>query len=89
MYIYLHQAEDNLFVSPCERHGILQQLLQNLKNKEKLEHGAINKLIECIQDAFNKLERNTLDVFIKLQTCMESIMLKGGGNSYKIPHIGK
>ena len=47
-------------------------------------------MIECVQDAFNKLERNTLDnVFITLQMCMESIMLKGGGNSYKIPHIGK
>ena len=68
----------------------MQQLLQYIKNKEKLEHGAINKLIECVQDAFKKLERNTLDnVFITLQTCMESIMLKGGGNSYKIPHIGK
>ena len=32
-------------------HGILQQL-QCLKNKKKLERGAINKLIECVQDAF-------------------------------------
>ena len=56
-----------------QRHGILQQLLQYMKNKEKLEHGAINKLIECVHDALNKLERNTLDnVFITLQTCMES-----------------
>ena len=48
-----------------------------MKNKEKLEHGEINKLMECVQDAFNKLERNTFDnVFITLQTCMESIMLK-------------
>ena len=47
-------------------------------------------MIECVQDAFNKLERNTLDnVFIRLQACMESIMLKGGGNSYKIPHLDK
>ena len=56
--------------------------IQNMKNKEKLEHGVINKLIECVQDAFNKLERNTLDnVFITLQTCMESILLKEEGNS--------
>ena len=48
------------------------------------------QLIECVQDAFDKLERNTLDnVFITLQTGMESIMLKGGRNSYKIPHINK
>ena len=41
-------------------------------------------------DAFNKLERNTLDnVLITLETCRESIMLKGGGNLYKIPHMGK
>ena len=47
-------------------------------------------MIECVQDAFNKLERNTLDnVFITLQTCIESIMLNGGANSYKIPHIDK
>ena len=72
-----------------QRHGILQQLLQYMKNKEKLEHDAINKLMECVQNAFNKLERNTLDnVLITLQTCMESIMLKGGGNSHKILHMG-
>ena len=44
-----------------KRHGILQQLLQCLKNKEKLELCVINKLIECVQGGFNKLERNTLD----------------------------
>ena len=55
-----------------QSHDILYQLLQYMKNKEKLEHGAINKLI-----------------FITLQTYMESIMLKGGGNSYKMHHIGK
>lgn len=27
-----------------QRHGILQQLLQYTKNKEKLEHAAINKV---------------------------------------------
>ena len=73
-----------------QRRGILPRLLQYMKDKEKLEHGVINKLIGCVQDAFNKLESNTLDnVFITLQKCMESIMLKGGGDSYKIPHIGK
>ena len=62
----------------------------HMKKKQKLDHGAINKLIECVQDAFNKLERNTLDnIFITLQTCIEKIMLKGGGNSCKISHIGK
>ena len=48
-----------------QRYGILKQLLLYMKLKEKLEHGPINKLIECVQDTFNKLERNTLDsVFI-------------------------
>ena len=57
-----------------QRHVILQQQLQFVKNQEKLEHGPINKLIGYVQDTFNKLERNTLDnVFITLQTCMESI----------------
>ena len=40
-----------------KRHGILQQLLQYLRNKEKLELSAIDKLIECVQDGFNKLEK--------------------------------
>ena len=50
-----------------------------------LQHEAssniIDELIECVQDAFNKLERNTVDnVFIILQTCVELITLTGGGN---------
>ena len=63
-----------------QRHGILQQLLQYLKNKEKLlEHGAINKLIECVQDAYYKLERNTLDnVFYNITNLYLIIVLKGG-----------
>lgn len=61
---------------------------------QSLQHEAspntIDELIDCVQHAFNKLERNTLDnVFITLQRCMELIMLSGGRNSYKIPHINK
>ena len=33
-----------------QSHSILQQLLQCMKYKEKLEHGAIYKSIECVQD---------------------------------------
>ena len=48
-----------------------------MKDKEKLEHDSINKVIVCVQVEFNKLDRNTLDkVVITLQTCMESIMWK-------------
>ena len=32
VYIYLHQAEDNLFVSPC---GYIFTLQSNIKNHEK------------------------------------------------------
>lgn len=61
---------------------------------QSLQHEAspdtIDELIDCVQHAFNKLEANTLNnVFTTLQTCMESIMLTGGGNSYKIPHLNK
>ena len=61
---------------------------------QSLQHEAspntIDELIDCVQHAFNKLEANTLNnVFTTLQTCMESIMLTGGGISYKIPHLNK
>ncbi|TBT97792.1 hypothetical protein CWI36_2706p0010, partial [Hamiltosporidium magnivora] len=50
----------------------------------------IAELTNCVQDAFHKLEANTLDnVFTTLQACMESIMLADGGNGYKIPHLSK
>ena len=53
---------------------------------QSLQHEAspntIDELIDCVQQAFNKLEVTTLNnVFTTLQTCMESIMLTGGGNS--------
>ena len=61
---------------------------------QSLQHEAspntIDELINCVQDAFHQLEANTLDnVFTTLQACMELIMLAGGGNCYKIPHLSK
>ena len=75
-----------------QRHGILQQLLHTVYEEQRKIRTwcAINKLIKCVQDTFNKLERNTLDnVFITLQTIMDSIILKGGRNFYKIPRTYK
>ena len=41
------------------------------------------QLIEYVQDAFNKLERNTLNnVFVTLRMYMESLILILGENSY-------
>ena len=48
------------------------------------------QFIEYVLDAFNQLEINILDnVFVTLQICMESIILAGGGNSYKMNYINK
>ena len=56
-------------------------------DKNKLER---LQLIACVQDAFNKLVRNTLDnVFATFKMCMESIILAGWGNSYKIYYVNK
>lgn len=50
----------------------------------------IDDLIECTYEAFNKLGENKLnDVFLSLQTAMESAMGCGGGNNYKLKHIHK
>lgn len=58
--------------------------------QHKASPNTIDELIECVQNAFNDLDRETVDnVFLTLQTCMESTMLAEGGNSYKIPHINK
>lgn len=61
---------------------------------QSLQHTAspntIDELIECVQNAFNALNKQTLDnVFLTLQTCLEATMLAKGGNFYKIPHIHK
>ena len=47
MYIYLHQAEDNLFVSPCENYRYL-----TLKNPDQLEKifPEKNKMIKKYDD---------------------------------------
>jgi hypothetical protein len=50
----------------------------------------IDELISCVEEAFQKLDRVTLDnVFVTLQKCMECIMLDRGDNSYSLPHLGK
>lgn len=50
----------------------------------------IDNLIEAVEVAFQNIEVEKLDnVFLTLQTCMENIMMSGGGNSYKVTHLNK
>lgn len=61
---------------------------------QSLQHEAspttVDELITAVNESFAKLSKETLDsVFLTLQACMESIMLTGGGNEYKIPHMKK
>ncbi|TBU08982.1 hypothetical protein CWI36_0076p0030 [Hamiltosporidium magnivora] len=69
---------------------IKAQPANSLDLNYKVSPYTIDELINCVQDAFHRLQANTLDnVFTTLQTCMESIMLADGGNGYKIPHLSK
>lgn len=62
--------------------------IQSLQHQSSPQ--SIDQLIECVTNAFNSLSREKLDnIFLTLQTCMESAMLASGGNNYKIQHIGK
>lgn len=50
----------------------------------------IDNLIDAVEVAFQNIELEKLDnVFLTLQTCMENIMMSGGGNSYKITDLEK
>ena len=50
----------------------------------------IDQLVANVQTAFELLDADMLDnVFYSWMLCMEKIMLCGGGNDDKIPHIGK
>jgi hypothetical protein len=43
-----------------------------------------------VEDSFVELDRHTLNkVFLTHQQVLEKIILCGGGNNYKLPHMGK
>lgn len=50
----------------------------------------LDELIENVRREFGRYQPSTLNrVFLTLQGCMIEVMKEGGGNRYKIPHIGK
>lgn len=50
----------------------------------------VDELLAAVEDSFQELERNKLNnVFLTMQQCMIEIMKVGGGNNYKLPHMGK
>lgn len=50
----------------------------------------IDQLIENVQESFQELDRHKLNYnFLTLQQCMIETIKVGGGNNYKMPHMGK
>ncbi|KAG7346706.1 hypothetical protein IV203_005775 [Nitzschia inconspicua] len=51
---------------------------------------SIPALVKAVEDSFAELDYAKLNkVFLTLQKCLESIILCGGGNNYKMPHVHK
>lgn len=56
----------------------------------RIPRKGINALIASVVDAFRQLETDTVDdIFLTLQACMLELLREGGGNLYKLPHLGK
>jgi hypothetical protein len=46
--------------------------------------------VKAVEDSFKKLDKQTLNkVFLTHQQCLEQIILCDGGNTFKLPHMGK
>lgn len=62
--------------------------IQALQYQE--ETHTIDKLIDAVNTSFKKLSWQTLDnTFLTLQKVYECSMNIGGGNEYRLPHMGK
>ena len=62
--------------------------IQSLQQREPAR--TIDELIAAVLKAFQDLPVESLDnVFLSLQGVLECIMTHQGGNSFKLPHIGK
>ena len=62
--------------------------IQSLQHQEAPT--SIDELVSCVEQAFNKLSRETLDnTFLSYQNTLESCMKVEGGNKYKLVHMGK
>jgi hypothetical protein len=50
----------------------------------------IDDLIERVQQAFEELALESIDAnFLTLQSCLDKIVERHGGNDYNIPHLAK
>ena len=50
----------------------------------------VDELVAAVTTSFQQLETRKLNnVFLTLQKVMETIILRDGGNDYKIPHMSK
>lgn len=61
---------------------------------QSLQHRVVTNtipdLVKAVEDSFAELDYATLNkVFLTHQKCLESIILCGGGNDYKLPHMNK
>jgi hypothetical protein len=62
--------------------------IQSLQQKKHTN--TIPELVKAGEDSFVELDRHTLNkVFLTHQQVLEQIILCGGGNNYKLPHMGK
>jgi hypothetical protein len=62
--------------------------IQSLQQKKHTN--TIPELVKAVEDSFVELDRHTLNkVFLTHQQVLEQIILCGGGNNYKLPHMGK
>jgi hypothetical protein len=62
--------------------------IQSLQQREAT--ATIDELIAAVVKAFDDLPWQSLDnVFLSLQNVLECIMNYGGGNGFKLPHMGK
>lgn len=66
----------------------LFQAIQSLQHQHAPNN--IDELVEAIMDSFNAMGHDKLkNVFLSLQQCLIEVMKCGGGNNYKLPHMGK
>ena len=64
------------------------QAIQSLQHQHAPNN--IDELVEAVVDSFNAMGHDKLkNVFMSMQQCLIEVMKCGGGNNYKLPHMGK
>lgn len=67
--------------------GFLRSI-QTLQDKECTKN--VDELIHVVEKSFEEYPASKINrVFLSLQLCMREIMIAGGSNRYKLPHMGK